>query len=117
VEIDGAGILVGALHNDSSDMDNNFIQMRQILDHIGDRPSLLGGDFNAAPDTPPMLLLRRSGQFSGAFDGENTYPAERPVRRLDYVLAPRSWELLTHDVLTDTVSSHLPVVSTFRLPP
>lgn len=116
MEIGGQQILVGSLHNDSSDIDNNLVQAQQILEYIGARTVLLGGDFNAAPASAPMQLFRGSGFFGGNFDGPNTYPAAAPERLFDYVLAPQGWAALEHRVLQYQCSTHLPVVSTFAIP-
>src|SRR5262249_36407128 len=85
--------LLACVHNAPSGRAHTARQVQQVLDFAGDRPAILAGDFEARPADPGMLLLYDSGRFSGAFDGPPTYPAERPDRRIDYVLAPASWEL------------------------
>ena len=47
--------------------------------------------------------------------GEATFPSDVPTQRIDYVFAPRSWELIEHRVLDDRTSDHRPVVSVFRV--
>lgn len=104
---------VASVRNDSFDPENNAVQAREILDALGRRPALLGGDFNARPDTKSMRLFRNHG-FAGRIDGPLTYPARDPDRRIDYVLAPASWTLIEERVLTSDLSDHLPVLATFR---
>lgn len=116
VAINNEKLLVGSLRNDSFDIDNNLVQVRQILRRIGKRPALLGGDFNAPAGSPPMQALSASGRFTGKLDGPPTFPTDKPDRCIDFILAPRAWRLLEHRVLKEDVSDHLPVVSTFALP-
>jgi endonuclease/exonuclease/phosphatase family metal-dependent hydrolase len=114
-QIAGRRVLLASIHTDSFNRDNNLRQTRQILDFAGGQPALLAGDFNALPDWPSIELIRDSGHFSGAFDGELTFPADRPDRRLDYIFAPADWELVDEHVVVDDVSDHRAVVSTFRV--
>ena len=115
VRIHGEKILLGSLHNSYSPQEDNLLQVGEILEHIDGRPTLLGGDFNATPESPSMQTFLRSGDFVGDLDSPPTYPASNPDRRLDYILAPSSWHLLEHKTLTKDMSAHLPVVSTFSI--
>lgn len=117
LNINGKNILLGSVHNDSFDLTNNLAQTRQILDYIGEQPTILAGDFNARPDGPPMQLIQETGRFSGAFDGPLTFPSLAPEQTIDFILAPVDWDLLEHRVLQSDVSDHLPIVSTFRIVP
>lgn len=116
VRIQGASVLLGGLHADSFDAHNRLAQLRQLLAFVGRRPAVLAGDFNARPEEAPIQALRASGRFHGAFDGPPTFPAEHPEQRLDYVLAPPTWELVEDRVLASDASDHLPVLATFRIP-
>lgn len=116
VTIDGQRLLVGSVRNDSFDLDNNLRHARAIVRKLGRGRALLAGDFNAPQGSPPMRAYERSGLFAGELQGPFTYPARRPDRTIDYVLAPREWTLVEHHVPRLGPSDHLPVVSTFRLP-
>lgn len=116
-EFHGASVLMAALHNDSFDMRNNEAQARQLLEFVGDRPAVLAGDFNNRPGERSMKLLRDSGRFAGAWDGPPTFFEGKRAERLDYVLAPASWELLDARVIADDTSDHRPLVSRFRVRP
>lgn len=105
-------VLVASLHNDSFDTRNNAVQVNEILTFVGDRPALLAGDFNARPTQEPMRTLRESGRFTGAFDGEPTFPEH--AARIDYVLAPAAWEHVGTRVLAGDASDHRAVVARFR---
>jgi endonuclease/exonuclease/phosphatase family metal-dependent hydrolase len=114
-QIGGRRVLLASIHTDSFDKANNLRQTQQILDFAGDQEAILAGDFNARPDWPSIDLLRQSGRFSGALDGPQTFPSDHPDRRIDFILAPASWELLEERVLESDVSDHKAVVATFRV--
>lgn len=116
IEINGERLLTGSIRNDSFDLENNRVQTSELLAYVADRPALLAGDFNAEPSTDSMSMFRESGRFSGALDGEPTFPAHAPTRRIDYILAPSSWKLLEQRVVDTGISDHLAVVSVFQLP-
>ena len=113
--INGENILLGAVHNDSYNLQNNLAQVQQILEYLDGRPVVLAGDFNAQPQEAPMQFLRETGQFVWAFDGPLTFPASNLQQKIDFILAPAAWKLLDHRALQSTTSDHLPIVSTFRV--
>lgn len=104
-----------SIHNDSYSLTNNTQQARVLLDRMAGAPAICAGDFNAGPESEPMNVFRDSGRFSGMFDGAPTFPSEKPTRRIDYILAPKSWELIQSRVIPDIVSDHLAVVTMFRV--
>jgi endonuclease/exonuclease/phosphatase family metal-dependent hydrolase len=116
VRVNGQPILTGSLRNDSFDLENNLLQAREILAYVGDRRALLAGDFNAEPATASMEAFRATGRFAGLVETPPTFPARKPARRIDYVLAPAGWKLLEQHVVDTGVSDHLAVLSTFELP-
>ncbi|MFN0054194.1 MAG: endonuclease/exonuclease/phosphatase family protein [Planctomycetales bacterium] len=113
--IGGERVLLASIHNDSFNRINNAQQMQQILDFVGDQPAILAGDFNALPEWEAIQLVRESGWFSKPIEEPLTFPSDAPDRRIDYVFAPASWELLDDRVLDNTVSDHRAVVATFRV--
>ena len=116
-DIDGARVRCIAAHFDSFQLDNNLRQVRRILDGLDGWPTLVAGDFNARPGTPSMRAWAESGRFSGSINGPHTSPADKPDRRIDYVLAPREWRELSHHTTGGGASDHLAVVSVFRFRP
>ena len=118
ITFDREPVLASALRNDSHNPDNNLVQVEQILRRLNGKPALMAGDFNVTPDQPAMKRWRDSGLFSGAWEGDATYPSEAPTRRIDNVLAPRGWKLVSSAVLKQArdLSDHLPVLSVFELP-
>jgi endonuclease/exonuclease/phosphatase family metal-dependent hydrolase len=117
VELNGKNMLVGSVHNSHSNQEKNLDQVGELLAYADDQPAILGGDFNTTPKSPSMQKIRSSGRFIGDFDGQLTYPTSSPEERLDYILAPSSWQALEHKTLKSDASAHLPVVSTFAIPP
>jgi endonuclease/exonuclease/phosphatase family metal-dependent hydrolase len=117
VEIDNRRYLAGSVRDDSFDLVNNLAQTRVLLERAGGRPTILAGDFNAEPGSEPISALRSSGRFVFAADGEPTWPASAPRRRIDHVFAPLGWELLEHRTVAIGESDHLAVLAAFRLPP
>ncbi|MFT7620078.1 MAG: endonuclease/exonuclease/phosphatase family metal-dependent hydrolase [Planctomycetota bacterium] len=116
VEINGQTYLAGSLRNDSFNLKNNSRQVDEILEFIGQRPTILAGDFNAEPQDEPMKKFKESKRFSGAFRGVATYPTRKPWRRIDYVLAPNTWTLKSDLVINTDISDHIPVVAVFSVP-
>lgn len=117
VHLNGARVRCVAAHLDSFHLDNNLRQVTQILDGLAGRPAMVAGDFNAWPGTPSLKAWEGSGLFSGSIRGPDTIPSDKPDRRIDYILAPRDWEELSHHTAGGTASDHLAVVSVFRFVP
>ena len=115
-EIGGEAGLLGSIHADSFSPKNNLAQTQQILDRIGTRPAVIAGDFNANPGEPSIEALRASGRFSGSLDGPKSFPADKPVQTIDFVLAPQSWKLIENRALQSPLSDHLAIVSVFEVP-
>lgn len=91
-------------------------QIDNVLDAWGGAAyTLIGGDFNAQPDAPTIVLLEEAGLVSVQDATGNgdlpTYPAFVPRRRLDYIFATSDWALVRSDVPETLASDHLPVVA------
>lgn len=110
----GEPLRIASVRNDSFDLDNNARQAAAILARHPDRPLLLAGDFNAEPHDEAIRLFRDSRRFAPTFDGPPTFPAVAPTRRIDYVLAPSTWEVLAQEVLPAGDSDHRAVLARFR---
>lgn len=117
VQIHDQPLLLCSVHNDSFHLANNRVQAQQLLDFAAGRPALLAGDFNARPSEPPMQLLQASGQFSNTFTGPLTFPADEPNQKIDFILAPNNWEVVSHDVTSAPASDHCAVLAVFRSAP
>lgn len=116
VLINGQKIVAASLRNDSFEKENNFRQMQQILRKLGEKQAILAGDFNANPSQASIKLIKKSGHFSGEFDGDFTFPTKKPRECIDFIFAPNTWKLIEHHVIKSPESDHLPVFSIFVLP-
>lgn len=95
-------------------------QVAEMLAIIGasDDPTLVFGDFNAPPtaaELQPLLRRFRDAWTGGAGDGF-TYPADAPVRRIDYVLTSSHFQVISARVPESTASDHRPVAVELVLP-
>ncbi len=116
LELGEETVLVGSVRNDSFDLANNARQAQQILERLDARPALLAGDFNAEPQDEAMQLFAASGRFARFDVGDATFPAGAPRRRIDYVLAPSSWETVELRTVGGLPSDHLAVSCELKLP-
>ncbi len=77
-------------------------------------PVLLGGDFNARPESNEISLVKDCLQDS--FQGNSgectyTFPSDQPRTRIDYIFLNNRWELKDFKIIADTqASDHLPLV-------
>jgi endonuclease/exonuclease/phosphatase family metal-dependent hydrolase len=81
-------------------------------------PVLFGGDFNSTPESKVQNELRASGMRDswatcGTGDGLS-YPADRPVKRIDYLFLLGGVECTRAEVLVSEASDHRPVLFTVR---
>jgi endonuclease/exonuclease/phosphatase family metal-dependent hydrolase len=77
---------------------------------------MLLGDLNAKPNGEVMKMMRESWDDLTAAAGD-TFPAEKPDRKIDYVLLPKGhgWEVVSAKVVDEPVASdHRPVVVELR---
>lgn len=83
-------------------------------------PLLVGGDFNARPESPVHEALRAAG-FGDAWarcgtGDERTFPANAPDRRIDYLYLTGAAGCGEARVLPDEVSDHRALLVRVRLP-
>lgn len=117
IQTSGKPILMAALHNDSFHIPTNSKQAQQIVDFAksnGDERVILAGDFNAQPHQKPLQIYKESQLFTGEWDGPHTFPADKPVRTIDYILGPKNWEVLEHKVIENLASDHRPILTVFK---
>ena len=82
-------------------------------------PTILTGDLNAEPDSPPLKKLMKNGWVNKKGGKELfTIPVVNPDRQIDYVLVrpEKSWNIVSVEVIQERVASdHLPVVMVLEL--
>lgn len=75
---------------------------------------ILLGDFNATPAAPELAPLW--GELTDSDPGGPTYPAQDPVRRIDYVAVSKDSVRVRDAAVAETLASdHRPVVADLLL--
>ena len=110
-------------HVDPSDAAARAQELRQVADvarqqHTDGRSLVVGGDLNATPDDPGLAALRDAGFRDawlecGSGDGFS-YPADTPVKRIDYLWLSGSLRCASARVLDSRVSDHRPLLVTVQ---
>jgi endonuclease/exonuclease/phosphatase family metal-dependent hydrolase len=121
----GGALHVIDTHLDSSTEDVYRIQevrtLRAIAEtaHAGSPLVVVGGDLNAEPGSRVVGYLADSflrDAWPGCGQGPGfSYPAEEPVKRIDYLFIPDTFECLRAEAATSETSDHLPVLFVVRL--
>lgn len=95
--------------------DTRRIMARERAELPGAHQFLLG-DFNAEPSAPELAPLWNDLRDAGA-GAPGTYPAEAPVKRIDYVTVSKDVRVRDTTVPPEpTASDHRPVVTDVTLP-
>ncbi len=108
-------------HHSEAERLASAVEIQRLILQYGRRPMVLCGDMNTVPGTQTYQQLARNftdaWTLSGLGNG-NTIPAEKPVRRIDYIWLHKAAPLspLKVWVPQSEASDHLPVVAEFRFP-
>lgn len=82
-------------------------------------PLLLGGDLNSTPDSAVIAKVLRLGlrdAFAECGHGDGlTYPADKPVKRIDYLFLSGALRCTDARVIETTISDHRPLLVTIVL--
>lgn len=109
---------VACTHLDlSADIREIEIQQIDMILSRGDIPVILGGDFNAKPDSKEIGLMF-SKFVSSTKDFVVTFPNINPDRTIDYIFTRKTDQLrfISHKVIPAIdASDHLPVVAEVEL--
>jgi endonuclease/exonuclease/phosphatase family metal-dependent hydrolase len=92
---------------------------KRVLAEGRDGPQVLLGDLNGRPDAPELAPLW--GEFTDAWaavndSGGETFPADVPDRRIDYVAVSAGVEVTSCEVPEALASDHRPVVADLVVP-
>jgi endonuclease/exonuclease/phosphatase family metal-dependent hydrolase len=115
----GPELVFVATHLNHRDEAQRVREVEQIHRVLADerRPTVLAGDLNSRPATPPIT------RFAGAWldaaaaakaESSFTFPSDKPVRRIDYVLLRPvgSWRVVETAVVNEPIASdHRPVLA------
>lgn len=122
----GGSLAVLNTHLDASGDDHwrmqEIAEVLRVAADVRERglPLLLGGDFNARPESPVHQALRAAG-FRDAWPecgtGDAlTFPADTPNRRIDYLYLTGGARCLNARVLASDASDHRPLLVRLWLP-
>ncbi len=95
-------------------------QLLKLLDGVSE-PLILVGDFNDEPvgDTYKLMLTRFDDAWmqTRAKGSGLSYPADKPVKRIDYIFYSRSFRIRTKQAWTvnTLASDHLPVMAEIEI--
>jgi endonuclease/exonuclease/phosphatase family metal-dependent hydrolase len=120
LDVGGTAVRVFDTHLDyREDPAVRRLQVEEMLGIIGDDPgaTVLLGDMNAPPERDELapLFLRFRDAWQGNPDPGFTYPAEAPVRRIDYVFHSGPLQAVSARVVPGAASDHRAVVVDFLL--
>jgi endonuclease/exonuclease/phosphatase family metal-dependent hydrolase len=112
VETNGMSII--NTHFDASNVETYRLQeVEQLLATVkrsATRLTLIGGDFNSGPGSAVYGRLRDSGLRDAFLEcrGTNglTYPADSPVKRIDYLFLTEPFRCVSAEVLPSQASDH-----------
>jgi endonuclease/exonuclease/phosphatase family metal-dependent hydrolase len=126
----GQGLLFLCTHLDFRPADdermNSAKTINELIRQRDGELAIIAGDFNATPESGPIREFGKEWRVAGG-DGADakpqaakailTFPADKPDRRIDYVMyrpADR-WEVVEVRVLDEAVASdHRPVLTVLR---
>ena len=80
-------------------------------------PTIFGGDFNATPQNFTMATLFGYGFKKTCTTNCNSIPADSPNREIDFIIyrPEAKFRVISHNVLSDQASDHLPIVSVLEI--
>jgi endonuclease/exonuclease/phosphatase family metal-dependent hydrolase len=126
----GPGLLFLCTHLDFRPKDDERMNSAQTINELirkhGVQPAIIAGDFNATPESAPIHEFEKEWKIAGG-DGADakpqaakpilTFPADKPDRRIDYVMyrPANKWKVVEVRVLDEAVASdHRPVLTVLR---
>lgn len=128
VKVEEKELYVASTHFDHLSQDlSRKAQANQLRTIVSDLKGdlILGGDFNALPDSEAMAIVRSYMTFGCKSGCDNTFPTSNPNRTIDYILfspienfAIRSYSVVKPvDQKVDNVdaSDHLPIIATIKV--
>lgn len=116
---DGKTIEFGSTHFDVA---ANRMEQAQFLNNLSkteNKPIFIGGDFNAEPNDPEIVELKKEFNIACMGPCQFTIPVVKPTKAIDFVvynsLAKQKYTLLSAVSMTGQYASdHLPVISIFQ---
>src|SRR6266404_7815071 len=123
VKVNGRVLNFVTTHLDYQYDDGRLFESQQLLSALKDieGPLIVVGDFNEIPAGRAYQLM--SEQFSdtwiesGASDQGLSYPADKPAKRIDYILSRRTDHIRAKKawIVSTLASDHVPVVADLEI--
>ena len=106
------GLEVGVIHF-GLNQDEKENAVNAILTNIGDKKSVLMGDFNITPDNPLLIPIKEKMFDTAALFKQEllSFPSDNPNRKIDYIFTSRDIKVLDADIPADIVSDHRPLIT------
>lgn len=113
----GDSLIVACTHLDYSSSASRLAQVatvKSVLEALP-YPVILGGDFNAFPDSPEVKESFMN--WSSLTNDEPTFSTKNPKSKIDYIFGfpEKAWKLISTEVLNAKVSDHFPVMSVVEM--
>jgi endonuclease/exonuclease/phosphatase family metal-dependent hydrolase len=121
VEVSGRTLTFVNTHLDYQYADGRLFEAEQMLRFLRDvkGPLIVVGDFNDEPSGDTYKLMREGfdDAWSRSKDAGLSYPADKPVKRIDYIFTRRSDRSRVKKawIISSLASDHLPVVAEVEL--
>jgi endonuclease/exonuclease/phosphatase family metal-dependent hydrolase len=116
IDVRGVRMRFATTHLQHNNAEERLAQSQRIAEllALAPEPTVLVGDLNARPDDPELAplwpIFLDAWELAGEGPG-NTYPAEAPASRIDYVLVTPGVEVQGAEVLSSPASDHLHVTA------
>ena len=113
-EVNGTDTLTFACtHLDYFSEDTRFVQIQKITETLKQSPYpvILGGDFNARPDSKTIQKGMTGWQL--LTNDDLTFPSHKPSIKIDYLFGyPKSgWRVVRTQSVQSLLSDHLPIIT------
>lgn len=115
-EVGADTVVFAATHLDVNSINTRNLQATFITERLSGLaaryPVILGGDLNSRDYSYTITDIMNKYWYN-ATDGDYTFPAWKPIIKLDYIYAlPKgSWKLVSTQAVQSLLSDHLPIVS------
>jgi len=116
---DGKTFEFGATHFDLAEVRVEQAKFLNQLNKDTNKPLFIGGDYNATPDSPEMIELKKEFSFPCTGPCPFTIPVNKPTKAIDFVvfnsLARKTFSLVSSSAMTGRdASDHLPLIVVFQ---
>lgn len=115
----GKTIEFGSTHFDLQDSRIDQAKFLNQLSLESKKPMFIGGDYNATPESPEMMELKKEFSFSCKGPCPFTIPVNKPTKAIDFVvfnnIAKKDYTFVSGIAMSGQYASdHLPVIAVFE---